>query len=241
MRTPMSRLIPTTGVLAALLAGCAPEPIRIDTALRAGLKDEAQIRVLSYEPSRIFVQTRAGQAANSTAGQLGLIGALVGLGAMAVEEKQRAEVAALGLPDPAERVRERFLAGVTTELGLTNLAAQTQRLPGDGLDEVARAVGRGLAFDVSTFNWGLTPDQFSASAYALSYRARARLIRAEDRKVLWLGFCSGSPADESGRGPSYDDFVANQGRLLREKSSTLADRCAAELIDQLLGRAAPRT
>ena len=48
----------------------APEPIRIDTALRAGLKNEAEIRILSYEPSRIFVQTRAGQAANSTAGQL---------------------------------------------------------------------------------------------------------------------------------------------------------------------------
>jgi hypothetical protein len=238
--TTFRRLLPATSVLAVLLAGCAPEPVRIDTSLRAGLKDEAQIRLLRYEPSQIFVQTRAGQTANSTA-SLGLIGALVGLGAVAVEEKQRAEVSALGLPDPAERVRERFVAAVTKELGLTNLAAQAQRLPADGLDEVARAVGRGLAFDVSTFNWVLTPDQFSASAYALSYRARARLIRAEDRKVLWLGLCSASPADESGRGPFYDELVANQGRLLREKSSVLADRCAAELIDQLLGRAAPRT
>jgi hypothetical protein len=114
-----------------------------------------------------------------------------------------------------------------------------RELPGDGLDEVARAVGRGLAFDVSSFNWGLQPDQSSTSAYTLYYRARARLIRSEDKKVLWLGICSANPADPPGRGPSWDQFLANQGQLLREKSGALADRCAAELIDQLLGRAAP--
>ncbi len=228
-------------VVLAVLAGCAPEPIRLDPGARAVLKDEVEIRVVGYKATPIFAQTRAGQAAANTAGQLGLIGALVSSGATAVEEKQRAEVQALALPDPADRVRERFLAGVAKELGLRNLTVHPQPLASDDLDEVARAVGRGLAFDVNTFNWGLQPDQSSSSAYVLYYRARARLIRVEDKKVLWLGICSATPADEPGRGPSWDEFLANQGQLLKEKTQALADRCAGELIDQLLGRGAVKS
>lgn len=67
----------------------------------------------------------------------------------------------------------------------------------------------------------------------------ARPASVVDKKVLWLGICSSTPADESGRGPSRDEFLANQGQLLKEKTNALADRCAVELIDQFLGRGAP--
>ena len=130
------------------------------------------------------------------------------------------------------------MTAVTNELGLTTLTVHPHKLDGDGLDEVARALGRGFAFDINTFNWGLQPDQGSSSAYVLYYRARGRLIRVEDKKVLWLGICSATPVDEPRRGPSWDEFLANQGQLLKEKTTALADRCARELVDQLLGRGA---
>lgn len=234
-------LMVLSGVLIGIVAGCAPEPVRLDAALRAGLKDEPQILVIGYKPTPIFVQTRAGQASANTAGQAGLIGALVSLGASAVDEKQRAEVTRLVLPDPAARVRAGLVTGLARELGLTNLRAHPEPLASDTLDELSRAVGRGLALDVGTFNWGFQPDQGSSSAYLVYYRARARLIRVEDRKVVWLGICGAAPADPARPGPSWDEFLANEGQLLKEKTAALADRCAGELIDQLLGREARKS
>src|SRR5438105_2226951 len=97
--------------------------------------------------------------------------------------------------DPLRTVKERFLAAVVGELGLTNVrAVAAPRLPPTLLNvgyaikvsELVRVFGHGYVIDFQTIGWALTVygDEkwwqfYMTTHYApalLAYRARARLI-----------------------------------------------------------------
>ncbi len=223
----------TSGACVVLLlvavSGCAPAPIKIDRGELARLKDEPELHAIRVGSPSLDVKTRAGEAV----GQLGLIGLAVQAGVYdTMGERMMKEHA---LVDPAARVQERFLASLATELGLNAVRVTPEPVPSDEPAALRATLGRGLVFDFKTLAWLLWYDPNRWSGYHVGYAVRGRLVRLDGGTVIWQGACD-PPFDRSQPGPTMEQLVANGAALLKAKLAEAADRCAVELVNQLLGR-----
>lgn len=216
-------------LLLVAAAGCAPAPIKIDRGELARLKDEPELHAVRVGSPSLDVKTRAGDAV----GQLGLLGLAVQasvydtMGARIMKEH--------ALVDPVARVQERFLAAVTRELGLSAVRVTAEPVPSDEPAVLRAKLGRGLVFDFKTLAWLLWYDPNRWSGYHVGYAVRGRLVRLDGGTVIWQGACD-PPFDRSQPGPTMEQLVANGAELLKTRFAEAADRCAVELVNQLLGR-----
>jgi hypothetical protein len=64
---------------------------------------------------------------------------------------------------------------------------------------------------------------------------RARLVRVEDRKVLWQGVAHWA-LDDPNVLPDVETLAANRGASLKAKLAEAADFCADRLVEQFFGR-----
>ncbi|HEV8306592.1 MAG TPA: hypothetical protein VGW35_02905 [Methylomirabilota bacterium] len=216
------------GIVLLVAAGCAPAPIRISDAEIARLKGEPEVRVVRYEPASLQVTTRGGDAAR----QLGLAG--LAFGSAADEHKARLVVKEHGLQDPALSVRDRLVAGLTGEVGLTNVRIVEEPAPTDGADELRRRFGMGVILDIKTIVWWLNYNLNAWDAYRLLYVARARLVRLDGPSVVWQAICDRSVTEEPTA--KLADLMADGARLLKQRTIEKTDWCARTLLEQLRAR-----
>jgi len=221
---------PRTLVVAVLLAaasGCVVTPVRIEPGTLTRLKDEPAIHVVHYQPAVMRVRTRLGDALLS----LNPYGSAVPDSSRPAPGMTRDSA----LADPALRVGERFLASLTSALGLQNLRAVPEALDSDEPDALRSRLPGGLALDFRTLAWLVRFDPNRLFSYFVVYSGRGRLIRLDSGQVIWQATCvTPFPAQAE---PTLDQLRANGGALLRAKSDAEADRCAAQLLDQFFGRA----
>ncbi len=131
-----------------------------------------------------------------------------------------------GVPDPAFRLRERFLSGLGKDhTGGVQLSPDARA--DDDADSFKKAFGEGFVLDFRTRIWRL---MYSAGKkhHRYEYWGRARLVRLADSKVVWNETCKflgDAPKTEG----AAEDMLANDAALLRATMNMAVDHCVTEL------------
>lgn len=219
MATPIAR-IATVSLGLTLLVACAPEVVRLDQATRDSLKRADEIKVVHYFPPDLEFQGTARVGFGASAGA-----------AMAIQQQAQAQqTQELMLQDPVLRIKSNVMTSVAKILETNNLTPLPTPLQDLQVNALKGMFGKGTILDFATTYWGVAPIPFQPFDLVL-YRARARLLRFPEGKVLWQGNCD-VEADESAGMPSDKDVPVTKGLLLNNTLSRLADRCSEQLVAQ---------
>jgi hypothetical protein len=163
------------------------------------------------------------------------------IGVAATESRARAAGEAtrlrVGLEDPAFVVRDRFVAGLNTELGIAAPADQ-QVVSTDDIDELVQKLGpAGVVLEFKTIDWGIGSAWLPFKGdigYGVFYMGSARVIRLEERKVLWQSLCFGGTPDD--KRTTAAAFLENEGALLKQGLLAAGESCAEGLLRQITGK-----
>lgn len=103
-------------------------------------------------------------------------------------------ISASQLMDPVTQIENHFLVAWQRELQLTALPA-AQFINSDSAQRLQEQFNEGYVIDFRTQKWSIEPvlyDGLSSdhSTYRPSYTGRARLVRLNDQKVVWVGSCA---------------------------------------------------
>lgn len=140
-----------------------------------------------------------------------------------------------GLQDPVLRVKSRSIDLLARE-NFRNIQPYDSQLPEDDLGNLKQKLDSDMVMDFKTITWVLASNPKDPKRYLDSFRARSRLIRVEDGKVLWEGECGFKKHDPKSA-LTIDEMLDNQGTLLKTLFQEDADACADEIVSQFLGRA----
>jgi hypothetical protein len=163
------------------------------------------------------------------------------IGVAATESRARAAGEATrlrdGLEDPAFVVRDRFVAGFITELGIAAPADQ-QTVDTDDIEELTQKLGpTGVLLDFKTIDWGIGSAWLPFKGdigYGVFYMGRVRVIRLEERKVLWQSLCFGGTPDD--KRTTAAAFLENKGALLKQGLVEAGEGCTEALLRQMVGK-----
>jgi hypothetical protein len=211
-------------------AGCAPAFVPLDREEMARLKSEPEIRVVTYQPPRFLYQMP-----NSLFGGPGAFGSMAGgFAGAAGDPGSRVYAIDTSLADPAIQVRDVFLKGLAGRLDGARLIQAGEPLPDDDVQAVAARLGGGVVLDFKTTTWGLFAGWGASTPHQIGYFATARLVRLDEKRILWHGQCRYDGADQR----AHLDSFQNADAVLKEKFAEAADACAKALLAQFFG--APR-
>ena len=223
-------------LLSMMGQGCAPSLVPIDRNELGQLKDQPLIHVVHYSSPSLSAGTATSDAGLALGG---LMGAGVGIAIQRAEgEKLKAQCS---LEDPSIRIRESVTDRLSAEMGITNFRLLPERLESDELSALGTKCGNELVMDFKTDNWTLFPEpgtQWTTRRYLLVYSIRGRLIRLQDSRVMWLGYCKLNEYEAGSTGVTWDELIANDCASLKAKIGHAVDMCAQGLTDQLIGKAA---
>lgn len=104
------------------------------------------------------------------------------------------------------------------------------------LSEVAHY--KGNIFDVETITWRLGYFPLDESHYRVQYFARARLIDASAGRLIATSDCAYT-SDNDHPSPTYNDLLANDAALLKQKLSAAAMKCTETFSRDLLTSQGP--
>lgn len=216
----------------AVLYGCATPPyveVRIDEENLSRLIDEKVIWAIHYTPSSFSASPFRGS------GRGGLVGALFEMVASdAIGQKM---VRDYSLPDPALRVKQRFVSALAARLGFLNVHDVPEPVASDDLAGLKKTFVRGVVIDFQTENWDVSeiPEFLSfRTRVSVHYRARSRLVRLEDSRILWEAVCYVGEADPK-KGVAWEALIADNGARLKTILHESADKCADDLSALLVG------
>jgi hypothetical protein len=226
------------GIVAASLAhalvlsscgGVRPLAIAETDRIRAAPK----ITAVVYQPTPAFRQRGAyDENWNVLFGPIGV--AATESRARAAGEATRLRV---GLEDPTFVVRDRFVAGFNTELGIAAPVDQ-QIVFTDDIDELVQKLGpTGVLLDFKTIVWGIGSAGLlfkGDMGYGVFYMGRVRVIRLEERKILWQSLCYGGTPDD--KRTTSTAFLENDAALLKQGLVEAGEDCAEALLRQMTGK-----
>ncbi|HEV8584940.1 MAG TPA: hypothetical protein VGT02_08210 [Methylomirabilota bacterium] len=224
------RLALAAGLLLAA-QGCASAVQPLQRSELDALRERAEVRAVHVKSPTFKVLT---------IGKAVMIGALGGIGggiaAMQMESEGKKMMAEQGLEDPALAVKERLATALESGLRLPKVIRVSDAMESDDVDGLARRFHGGLLLEVKTTSWlvGSLPGFAIPRKYGLTYEAQARLIRLDDRKVLWRSACD-LPAHRAPTAAPLDDVRANSWAMLKVMLAQAAERCATHLTQHLLG------
>ena len=92
-----------------------------------------------------------------------------------------------------------------------------------------------LILKVTTTNWSVFAFPGDWTHYRLFYQATLELTDSRDGKVLASGECEAPYPKDSTGAPSFDQLVARQASLLRQKMNEAAAFCANKYARELFG------
>ncbi|OQW40250.1 MAG: hypothetical protein A4C66_02360 [Nitrospira sp. HN-bin3] len=145
----------------------------------------------------------------------------------------------IAIPEPFSSVKERFLAAVQAEVRPSHFTVAQDPHPTDRLGYFKQLFGKGLVLDIRSMQWVLmrVPDWsvvlHGTGHYALIYRVRVRLIRAEGPTLLWHYLCR-SKGFRTEQKYTLAEWQADDNLLLKVKAEEEAKRCADDLAASLL-------
>lgn len=225
--TARSGVVGTT-LLCFLAAGCVSTKTVPLASKGSELKGKSVIVVQHERPA--FAAMTAGKIA--TGALFGAVGGAIA-GASMVTAGNRI-VDENHLEDPAPKLAQAIATDLSVFDGLTvhdakGVIAKTS----EPADLVKLYPGNDLILDVYTTQWmfGYFPTNWSH--YKVFYAVKLRLIRASDSKVLAEGFCNRGNEQNLEGAPTYDELLANNAGLLKQRLGDLSQACGKELKDKV--------
>ncbi len=210
--------------LGMTLLACAPEIVKIDQATRDSLRRAEEIKIVHYLPPDFQVKGAS----------LVGYGASAGAAAAIQAQAQTQQAQELAMQDPVVRIKSQVAASLTKILESNNLTSIPTPMQELTVDKLKGIFQQGPVLDFATTYWGVAPIPFQPFDLVL-YRARARLLKFPEGKLLWQGTCD-LEADNSIGMPSDKGAAITKGVLVSNTLNHLADRCSELLVDQFSGR-----
>jgi hypothetical protein len=202
------------------IAGCAAPSQRLSPPASLALKGKA-LAVASREvPS--FAAMTAGKAM------------FAALGALAMHSEGDKIVATNNVADPAGAVARDIAATLANvrEVQLVAPPLAVKTTDAAELAVLARDKAQ-LLLDVQTTYWAFAYFPTNWTRYRVMYFARARLIDTRSGEVLGSASCKRTTDDEAGA-PTYDELLANEAAVLKQKLQTAGAECAKTMKAELL-------
>lgn len=229
------KLIPLIIVLTSVICSCAPSMLPSEELTR--LRQAPKVYAVHNPPRLAFAlfpeEGLKGESIGKYFGPVGLIaGGMSDLrAAQALGERLLQE---FGIQDPVLLVKAKSIALLAGE-NLNNIQAFDSILPEDDPARLRRTVDSSVIIDFKTIAWALVAQDKNPGHYVDAYRARSRLIRVDDAKVLWEGECSIKTHDAM-TAPTLAELTANQGALIKSLFQADADACAGEIVAKFVGK-----
>jgi hypothetical protein len=160
------------------------------------------------------------------------------LGAFAMISAGNKLVKANDIADPAVAiaaklgplVADRFKASATTSLADHDKDDDTAK------DAAAAAANKGLVFDAETSGWEFMYFPTDWTHYKILYTVRARIIDGPTGAVVASAMCSYNSEKETDIPlPTYDELMADQAALLKEKLAHAGALCGDIMQKIILG------
>ena len=221
-------------ICSALLAcaGCATNPGPPAPQPASATPSERTI-VLALHPMPSMTMVTPGKAAAGI--PFGLLGYVISQSAMT--KAGNAIVQTYHVDDPAvalgaslrDKLAENDHLTVKDAAGVQAKSVYTH-------DVIGAYPGVGDILDVRTTDWTVTYLSFDLSHYGVQYGVEATLIDGRKHNVLATATCSHTPKRSDGA-PTHDELLANDAAQLKLLSAKAAERCLAEILPRLLGKA----
>jgi hypothetical protein len=210
-----------------LISGCATGPIAMNDAQRAEIRSAKTVNVIYHGLLGPVVQTA--KNAVTFHFSMGLAG-WDSIGAKIMKEN--------GIEDPMLTARNRLVDRLKVEGGMKNLVASRETVPIDleNVEKLRQRYGKGLYLQIIPGRWIIIYYASNWSKYHMIYGATARLVRADDGKILWNAVC-GLDRDDGDNAPTMDQLLANRAALLKTWTRESAQKCADTLTNAFLGKA----
>ncbi len=219
-----ARKLSLIGVFTLLLGGCATAPMTLSEKDSASLTG-GKLTVVQYKPDPFLPMT-------NTKGMFAVVGvaAAVGEGKKLVSEMQ--------LVDPASTIKTALGRSLADHYSMHELAVipQVKDYESDPKVVSGMANHQGFVLDVRTFGWGTLYYPFKTQ-YKVNYFAQARLINARQGRLISTERCI---IDEkySPQAPTYDQLMADNGSLLKQKLEQAAQECIRQFTAEMSGATA---
>jgi hypothetical protein len=219
--------------------GCAGTAVHeIDKQELSKLKEQAEIQTVYYSAPP-FTAWRGEDRSPARELIMGLLFGAIG-GAIEADRSFAAAKKAgksvqdgSGIEDAIVRVRDRFIS--RWQQGMTlKVTPVAEVLQDDDPVALRKKLQPGVVLDFRTTEWGIKHIPKDPSRYQITYAARARLVRVQNSEVLWQGACQ-SKDEQAVESSTLEEFLADQGALLKRRFDVAADDCADTFIIQLFG------
>ena len=140
------------------------------------------------------------------------------------------------LSDPAKKIKRDFVTRLTTRVPpVTVRSIEKARRSGlFSISSLKKEFGEATVLEIESRSWGLYPYRPFSPDLRLQYTVRAKLIRLEDKEVLWVGDCKFREEAPKEQRHTITDFRKNED-LLQASLDQAAENCSSELLKKLLG------
>lgn len=214
-----------------LLSGCAWSPTRQLAAEElARIRQEPPITAVVYQPPPPLHQSTAFTAGGIMFGPVGTLGSMQATRAAGAHTTRGIE-----LVDPSIRVRDQFVAGITSEFGLPQPSVRDKTGSAD-IERLRAALGPSVVLEFRTLEITTnSANPFRQDYFGVYIMARARLIRLEEQQILWQDLCGVLPRGKA----TLQELKQDDGALLKRWLVEAADICAKELIAKFSPKSRP--
>src|SRR6266852_3065063 len=97
-----------------------------------------------------------------------------------------------------------------------------------------KTFGASTILDLKPLAWSLSYHPSDSDVYVVTYLARGRLLRLEDGRVLWEGYCHPHRHWTEPYPALMEDLKAGGGLELRARLCAAATGCADDLVTQIV-------
>ena len=217
------RCITILMLMAFLIFGCSPLTVKMKEETRHSLKNLPEVKAIHYQTSDIILPCDQPISA-------GTIYLRQSCGDVLQNAKRN------GLKNPAGQMKKRFVSHLKNVLGFTNVNIIEGPMREIELDELGKRFPEDTLLDFETRKWAVPTARFQGYHY-ISLVGRGRIVQFPGGKILWQGICDVEDKEPE-RLPLYEEFLANDGKILIEKLDGLSNKCVKQLIDQFEGKGA---
>jgi len=140
------------------------------------------------------------------------------------------------IPHPMLAVRDRLVGKLKSDLSVYNFKhlEATLDIADESPEMLKTRLGSGMVMDF-TGTYQVIYYLTAASKFHMYFNGRARLLRLDNGKIMWVGNCR-TDIEEPDNKPSIDELSANQAARLKQWLGRGAAECSKQLTEQFFGR-----
>jgi len=223
-------------VLATFNYSCTPSLLPTEDFKM--LSQQPRIYAAHYPPRLEFIfhseENAKGESIGKYFGPIGLVS-----GALSDISKGKAYGEILlqkyEIQDPVLQVKTKAIELLAQEANLANVQAFTTVITDEDTTNLKKTINGDMVIDFKTISWGMFSNKKTPERFMDMYRARSRVVRLVDGKIIWETECHIQQHDVA-TAPTLEELTSNHGALLKAIFQEDADKCADEIVAKFAGR-----